>query len=183
MSTESRKLNLIIVIAVALCITLVATVGGVWSYLVSRTDTVSNEFVPAKVTCEVEETFQNGVKENVCIKNTGNVNAFIRAAVVVTFEANDGKVLANAPVENADYTITWNTTDWQKGADGFWYHKKSVSPNNTTSQLIGKAEAVSVPDGYKLNIRILATAIQSDPESAVKEAWNVTVSGGTLILN
>ena len=174
MSTESRKLNLIIVIAVALCITLVATVGGVWSYLVSRTDTVSNEFVPAKVTCEVEETFQNGVKENVCIKNTGNVNAFIRAAVVVTFEADDGKVLANAPVENAD---------WQKGADGFWYHKKSVSPNNTTSQLIGKAEAVSVPDGYKLNIRILATAIQSDPESAVKEAWNVTVSGGTLILN
>lgn len=184
MNTEFFQKNKKTLLIAAFYISIIACVaGGVFAYLMSTTDPVSNEFVPAKVTCEVEETFENGVKENVCIKNTGNVDAFIRATVVVTFEAADKKVLATAPIENVDYTIDWNTTDWQKGTDGFWYHKKAVAPEQTTAQLIEKAVAVSAPEGYQLNIRILATSIQSDPANAVKEAWGIAITNGELLPN
>ncbi len=170
----------LIITLVSLC-AIACTAGGVFAYLVASTDTLSNIFVPAKVTCEIRETFENGVKENVCVKNTGNVDAFIRAAVVVTFEADDGKVLATAPVEGVDYTVDWNTYDWAPGSDGYWYHKKPVSPEELTAELIRTATAISAPDGYRLNIRIIATAVQSNPENAVKDAWGISLTDGELI--
>ena len=174
------KRKTVIIAILCLCI-IIGTVGGVFAYLIAKTDTLSNEFIPAKVTCSVEENFKNGIKENVQIRNTGNINAYIRAAVVVTFVSDDGKVLATTPKENEDYTITWGNSDWHKGADEYWYYDKAVAPEEMTSSLIKTASEIFVPNGYKLNIQIFATAIQSEPETAVEEAWNVTVSNGLLI--
>lgn len=45
-----------------------------------------------------------------------------------------------------------------------------------TDNLIVKAEAMSVPPtGFHLEIQVLATAIQANPERVVEEAWGVTV--------
>ncbi len=184
MREKLRKLNIKIIAIVALCICIAAaSVEGVYTYLMSKTDTLSNNFVPAVVTCEVEETFQNGVKTNVKVRNTGNTAAYIRAAVVVTFVADDGKVLATSPIENVDYTITWANSGWKKASDGYWYHADAVEANGITSNLIETASAVSAPDGYKLNIQIIATAIQSTPDSAVQDAWGITPTNGKLILD
>ena len=49
--------------------------------------------------------------------------------------------------------------------------------------LIDSAVAVSAPAGYRLNIQILATAIQSAPDDAVQEAWGITPVNGELIPN
>ncbi len=156
-------------------------VGGTGAFLLSKPDPIANHFTPAFVTCEVEETFQNGVKQDVSIRNTGNVAAYIRAAVVITFQDADGTVLASAPKEGVDYTIAWAQSGWTKGADGFWYHGKTVAPNATTVDLIETAKVISAPDGYDLVIQIAATAIQADPMKAVEQAWNVTVSNKTVI--
>lgn len=160
----------------ALCI-----VGGSFAYLIANTDTLSNEFVPATVSCVVEEVFENGVKENVRVRNTGNIDAYIRAAVVVTFVSEDGRVLATPPKEDVDYTVTWGASGWQKGTDGYWYHKKAVAPEALTAPLIETASAISAPDGYRLNIQIIVSAIQSFPEASVKEAWGVNLSNGELV--
>lgn len=164
-----------------LCLCVVAsTVGVVFTFLTDSTNTISNEFVPANVSCVVEEDFENGLKENVRVRNTGNVDAYIRAAVVVTFVSEEDKVLANAPKENVDYTVTWGDSNWIKGADGYWYYTKVVKPESLTDSLIKSASAISAPDGYRLNMQIIASAIQSVPETAVKEAWGVTISNGEL---
>lgn len=184
MKTVFSKINRKTLIIAILCLCVVAcTVGGVFAFLTDNTNTLSNEFVPANVTCIVEEKFDNGVKENVTVRNTGNINAYIRAAVVVTFVAEDGKVFSAMPKENVDYAITWGESDWQKSSDGYWYYKKSIAPESSTASLIKTASAISAPDGYKLNIQIFASAIQSTPATAVEEAWGVTISNGELIPN
>ena len=176
-----KKTNRKFVGIAILCLCIVAgTIGSVASYLTSRTEPVTNEFVPAKVTCQVEETFESGVKSDVTIRNTGNIDAYIRAAVIINFVSGDGKVLAAAPQEGTDYVIVWSSHGWEKGSDGYWYHKKTVAPDNLTSVLVESASAISAPRGYRLDIQIVASAIQSDPYRAVQEAWGITPVNGEL---
>jgi hypothetical protein len=178
------KLNKKIVIIVFLCLCIVTSaVGGVVAYLTSRTEPVTNEFVPAKVSCVVEEVFENGVKNDVKIRNTGNVDAYIRVSVVANFVSDDGKVLATAPQEGTDYRVIWSPYGWQKGTDGYWYHQKAIAPDDLTSMLIESASVISAPEGYHLDIQIIASAIQSEPYSAVQEAWGITPVNGELIPN
>ena len=93
---------------VALLVLLCCTVAGTLAYLVDSTDPVTNTFTPASVSTEVKETFKDGVKSDVKIKNTGNIDAYIRAAVIVNW-ANDAGEISGTPVTNADYSITYNT--------------------------------------------------------------------------
>ena len=176
----SRNAKAVYIVVACLC-AMARMVGGVYAYLTAKTDPLTNEFVPAKVSCSVEEQFSGGVKSNVKVRNTGNIDAYIRAVVVATFVSDDGKVLATAPVEGVDYEVTWATEGWAKGADGYWYHGKPVAPGETTAVLMGSASQISIPAGCRLHIQILATAIQSAPDEAVQDAWGVTVSNGTIV--
>lgn len=170
------------VFLVALCLALLAgSVGGVWAYLSAKTDSITNRFQPAEVTCQIEESFSAGVKRDVTVRNTGNVKAYIRAAVVATFVNAEGKVLAVSPKEGEDYTVTWGEGGWTRGADGFWYYAYPISPNELTGKLIQTATATSAPEGYRLNLQILATAIQSEPASAVENAWGFAPTGNSLV--
>jgi hypothetical protein len=169
--------------AVLWLLLIAGAVGGVYAYLSTETEKLSNEFVPAKVTCAVVETFQDGEKSDVKVQNTGNIDAYIRGTVVATFVSEDGKVLAAAPKEGVDYTVTWGAAGWIKGADGYWYHAEAVAPGETTAPLIDHASGVAAPAGYRLHIQILAAAFQAAPDTAVQEAWNVTVVNGEIVPN
>lgn len=172
--------KIIIVIAIAGVVG-AATVCGIWAYLASRPDPITNEFVPANVSCEIDETFENGVKSDVSIRNTGNVPAYIRAIVVVNFQNSNGEVLATAPEEGKDYTVIWAKSGWIKGSDGFWYYSSAVAPGKNTTDLIESAGVITAPESFALNIRVIASAIQAEPAEAVNQAWNVSVSNGILI--
>ena len=179
-----KKLNKKTAVIIALCLVLVFSAAtGVLAYLVSKPDPLPNSFVPARVTCAVEEQVSAGVYRNATVRNTGNVDAYIRAAVIATFQSADGKVLATAPVEGTDYTVTWGGNGWQKGSDGYWYYANAVNPDGLTSNLIEVATQAAAPDGYELKLQIVATAIQSDPERAVEDAWGITPTNGKLIPN
>ena len=183
MSTRNKiKSRSTIVILLCLCVA-IASVSVVFAYLISKTNTITNTLVPTKVTCEVEEKFTNGVKSDVKIRNTGNIDAYIRATVVATFVSSDNKVLSTAPIEGTDYPVSWASTGWVKGTDGFWYCEKPISPNAVTPNLISSASSLTTVDGYNLNIQIIATAIQSKPETAVEDAWGITVVNGKITFN
>ena len=184
MGAGKRKSNRIIIFVPILCLCIAAcSVGGIYAYLTTGTDSLYNEFAPAKVTCVVEENFADGIKSDVMVRNTSNVDAFIRVAVVATFVSQDGKVLATAPKEGVDYVVNWSAAGWRKGTDGYWYHAKPVAPGETTTQLIENAAVVSAPTDFRLHIQILATALQSAPDSAVQEAWGVDVINGEIAPN
>ena len=65
--TNKRKAA---VLLTSLVLVLVCAVGATVAYLVDTTREVVNTFDPAKVSCEVTETFENDVKTDVAIINT-----------------------------------------------------------------------------------------------------------------
>lgn len=192
-----------IIIASVMLLLLVA-VGTTLAYIFTETEPVENTFNPSKVSCAVVEnngtpvtgsvTDTGNVKENVQIKNTGDTDAYIRVAVTVNWMNADGtRVWAQKPIQNTDYTITYNLSEdgWFDGGDGFYYYSKAVSPtspNNLTGILISNAalmSGVTAPVGtdgtqYYLSIEIVASAIQSTPETVVAEQWGVTVNDGVI---
>ena len=185
------------IIIASVMLLLLVVVGTTIAYIFTETEPVENTFNPSKVSCAVVEnngtpvtgsvTNTGNIKENVQIKNTGDTDAYIRVAVVVNWASADGScVWAQKPADD-DYTITYNLSNgWFNGGDGFYYYSKAVSPGESTRVLIDKAKqlksAPQTPDGiqYYLSIEIVASAIQSTPETVVAEQWGVTVNDGVI---
>ena len=114
MSAKTGKVQRRIVFIALICLVFVAgSVGGAYAYLKANTDVLSNEFVPAKVTCAVEEEFADGVKSNVKVRNTGNVDAYIRATVKGTIQDlsredhADGSITVHACIDGLIQTFTF----------------------------------------------------------------------------
>ncbi len=181
---QLRRPKRLATLLVSLLLVLGVAVGGTVAFLSTRTDSKENTFTPSKVTCEVTETFNNNVKSNVAVKNTGDTTAFIRAAINVTWMSNkdaaDQTVSSKVPVKNTDYSIQLaDNTNWIQGADGYYYYQLPVAPQGSTGVLIEECKLqnnASVPDGYHLSVEIVASAIQSVPEEAVQAAWGAGFS-------
>lgn len=187
--TFSKKKLILTIVPLALV--LLVAVGVTVAYLVDKANPVENVFEPGYVTTEVNETFVNNQKTDVTIKNTGNVDAYIRAAVVINWKDSDGNILAAVP-DGGSYTVTgaYNTTasgstipdTWFKGSDDYYYYTSRVAPGgNTTGNLIDEATA-TIPEGYQLSIEILSSGVQADGvdnegKMPVVLEWGVTVTG------
>lgn len=153
------------------------------AYIKSITEPIENTFTPSSVACAVDESFDGVKKENVRIKNTGNVSAYIRVMFTVTWqiETQTNQILAQSPVENVDYRITSGDGAWTRGADGYWYYNEAITPDEMTEVLFSSVEPLGeAPAGYKLSFSIHSQAIQSAPETVVAEQWGVTVTDGKI---
>lgn len=185
---QLRRPKRLATLLVSLLLVLGVAVGGTVAFLSTRTDSKENTFTPSKVTCEVTETFNNNVKSQVAVQNTGDTTAFIRAAINVTWMSNQDAanqtVSAKVPVKDTDYSITFaKNTNWIQGADGYYYYQLPVNPQYSTEVLIEDCKllkSASVPDGYHLSVEIVASAIQSAPDSVVQSMWHVTVADGKI---
>lgn len=182
-----RRLRRPLLAAAAVVLILGAAIGGTVAYLVTGQTSITNTFTPAEVKVEIEETFDSSIKNNVTIKNTGNTSAYIRAAVVATWQNDRNEIYATAPVEGTDYTVTWTMSNWVKYTDGFYYYTSIVSPGNSTGELLTGCGPVEgkTPDGYHLVVEVLAQAIQADNEQSITtkvvgESWGVTITDGSV---
>lgn len=161
------------ILLAAVIVLLAGAVGGTWAFLVAQSEPVQNNFTYAHVSCTIDEKFDGTTKSDVKIQNTGDIPAYIRARIVVTWKDERGNVSA-VPVKDTDYTITFNETDWTQN-DGYWYCNIPVAAMDSTPALITECKRTgTAPEGYNLSVEILADAIQSEPASAVTEAWNYT---------
>lgn len=167
----------------------VTVVGGSLAWLTASSDPVVNSFTFGDVAINIPETFEDGVKENVRIRNDGTADAYTRAKIVVSWKSliDEDEVSAVAPVLGTDYTMTMGE-GWFLGADGFWYCKAKVPAGEESAVLIKEAKKTAeaaVPEGFDLSVEILAQNIQADGlkngAPMVESAWPVTVgSDGTL---
>lgn len=177
----------VILLAVSLLLILSAAIGGTVAYLIDQTGSITNTFTPAKVTPEIDENFDGSVKNNVKITNSGDIPAYIRVKVVVTWKDAQGNVYGAAPKVGTDYTWTMpeNSKWFLKG--GFYYYSEPVAAKGTTDVLFTDCklkDGVKAPEGYNLSVDIHAQAIQAEPTTAVTSAWGVTVGAdGTLSAN
>lgn len=173
------RLNRTAVLIMAVLLLLGAAVGSTVAFLIDKTEPVKNAFEYAKVSCEVTEKFDQNKKEDVKVKNTGTIDAYIRATYVVNWVDEQGNIAAAVP-ESYSYNVTENPdSKWTKGSDGYFYYTSSVAPGASTEGSLLTC-TVTYPDNpeYTLSVEILAEAIQSTPDKAVQEAWGVTVNAG-----
>ena len=155
----------------ALALILVCTVGGTVAYLVTHTDPVVNTFTPGEVSCQVDEKFNkdNTMKTEAVVKNTGNVPAYIRVAVVANTIDEQGNITGMKTLEG------WlNEKNWAEGYDGFYYYKDVVQPGAVTDDLLKTGINLE-----GIQVTILASAIQSMPDDAVNEAWKMSYNSST----
>ena len=190
---KRRKQQSLIIADVAILCSIIAC--ATIAFVFTSTKPLENTFTDAYVACDVLETFDGTTKTDVTIKNTGEVQSYIRAKVVVTWMSDDKtKVTALKPIDDTDYIITYAdetnaATNWEKGSDGYWYYKLPVNVGEETEELIESCslkDGITEPDGYYLSVEIVASAIQSTPETVVKKQWSSGISdvdGTTLVIN
>ena len=162
---------------IATVLLLALAIGGTLAWLSTKDAPIQNKFLPTKATCEVTEKFDGstGVKSNVNVKNTGTIDAFIRVKLV-TYRTNDQGQHIGGIASLPAFTLG---TGWVKYGD-YYYYTKPVAPNqkpetNLTDSmtLIG---SYMDTDGGKQAVDVMAEAIQSVPEDAVKAAWGTEFS-------
>ena len=145
--------KLIITLALVILVACVAT-GTTLAYLFADAPRLDNKFEPVSVTCEVVESFDGKLKSDVSIRNTGDVDAYIRATLVVTWTAADGTVHSSAPAESVDYSITYGSAKWVKGSDGFYWSRTAYSAQS--GYYMGLLTSSVYPASYSSKYRGLA---------------------------
>ena len=189
MKNNKRKLS---TLTVCLLLTVLLTVGGVIAYIFTLSDAVTNTFNPVLPKIEIPEEMKDYVKENATVQNTGEVDSYLRAKIVVTWQNAAEEVYPATPQLGTDYTMEIGD-NWEKVGD-FYYYNKIAEPGqpaavkdtsgvitNPEDMLIVKAKVngKAPAEGYKLHIEILGQGIQSEGvnsttgETPIQEAWKI----------
>ena len=192
-----RRPGMPALLAVLALAALVLGTAGVWAYLHLCTSPADNAFQAAsnvnpaisEVTVpddgspitEKKDVTVNVGNTSVIIGGTPDAgySVYVRAAVIVTWQDAVGNVYFQNPTAGTDYTITYNTTDWTQGTDGYWYYNSAVNSGQSTANLIKSCTALKAApkSGYTLNVTIAAQTIQSAGTTdtgdipARKDAW------------
>lgn len=154
----------------ALILVVGAAAGGTVAWLTQTTQTENNNFSYGTVSCRIDESFNGTTKSNVTVTNTGNTPAYIRAACIVNWVDAQGNIVANVP---ADYTYSLSIPGdgWTAGSDGYYYYNGVVAPNGTTAGSLLTCTSHPADGEYKLSVKVIASAVQATPSTAVNEAW------------
>ena len=168
-----RKAALIL----SLCLIFALAVGTTVALLKANTAPVTNTFTAAKSEIKIEEKFDDNQKTSITVMNKGTATSYVRVKLVCNWVDKDKNVSAT-PVPAPKIT----NNDWFE-KDGIYYYKMPVALNGETSNLlqdhpITQGEA---PEGYHLEVTVLAESIQAAPSEAVIKSWGVDVgSNGYL---
>lgn len=183
MRRKNHNLKKSVILLISVSALMLMVIGASLSFLKTQKGPLVNEFASSHVTSEVIEKFENNIKSNVKIQNTGDIDAYIRAAVIVTWKDKSGNVYPQMPVAGTDYTIVFSDSRWDRETtDGYYYYTEPVDSKGYTEVLIEEVKPVDskTPEGYWLSVEILGDAIQSLPTKAVESSWGVTVTNGHI---
>ena len=156
-------------------------IGGTIAWLSTKTTPVTNTFIPAEVTCKVEEVFDpdTGEKTNVNVTNNGNIAVYIRVKLV-TYRTNDAGQHIGGTAELPQFTTGKN---WVEHG-GYYYYTLPVAPGKEPAANLADRmtleKSYKDADGGKQALDVMAEAIQSEPEKAVGEAWSVTITPNSV---
>lgn len=174
---HTKKQKLTLILSIVLILTL--AVGGSLAYVIEKSASIQNQFERAYVTSMVNV---NG--DSIDVTNTGTVNAYIRAAIIVSWMDSNGDVRGIAP-SSSDYSLGINSADWHRDPNtGFYYYKPIVAAGGTTNDLVTSITINgAVPDGYDLSVEVVAEAIQAEGDTdnrnipAYQDAWGISSIG------
>ena len=170
MTRKMNKRTMALIACVALCLSVV--VGGTVAYLFANSNSVENTFTPSRVACEVIP----GAGDTYKVKNTGDTAAFVRVAVVATWE-KDGMIYVQKP----DVKITLGNA-WVPGTDGYYYYESKIPVGASTEDMIVKLATNAVqPEGYTLSVEVVASAVQPTNDAVLAWSNNIASTDGNSL--
>ena len=161
----------------SLCLIFALAVGTTFALLKANTEPVTNTFTAAKSDIKIDEDVTGGQKKSIIVQNTGTAVSYVRVKLVMNWVDDNGNVSAE-PVN-----ITPSITDDWFEQGGIYYYKMPVAANDgvTTNLLKDPITQGTAPEGYHLEVTVLAESIQAAPSAAVQQSWGVGVdSNGYL---
>lgn len=167
-----RKTALIL----SLCLIFALAVGTTFALLKADTEPVTNTFTAAKSGTDIVEELDGSQKTSIVVKNTGTAVSYVRVKLVMNWVDESGNVSAE-PVN-----ITPSITDDWFEQGGIYYYKMPVAAEGETTNLLKTPITQgTAPEGYHLEVTVLAESIQAAPSKAVEGAWTaVKVVDGNL---
>lgn len=173
-----RKAALIL----SLCLIFALAVGTTFALLKANTAPVTNTFKAATSETHVDVTDSGKEKTGIFVTNKGTATSYVRVKLVMNWVSDDGKTISGEPV-NID--VKYDTTKWFEQG-GIYYYRTPVGPNMTTDNLLQKdkhiTEPTGKPEGYHLEVTVLAESIQAAPSTAVEGAWTAVKVGSDSCL-
>lgn len=158
--------------------------GCTFAYLTAKTPELVNVFYPGEVPPSIQEEFDGFIKQNVRLKNDGNITAYIRGYVSICWKDSQGNLAPDVPIPDKDYSICWGETGWQKVGD-YFYCLTPIEPQAMTPILIYEVTPKSEKDGYALVVEVMAQTIQAvgsdnKGKTPMELAWNVIIDNGVV---
>lgn len=171
-----------VLLTIALAVTIAVGAAGTLAFLTDRTDAVQNIFSPTEVDIQITEEFTGTVKTNVCVHNKSdaednddikNIDAYVRAMIVVTWQDANGQVLAPSPKLGEDYELTLDLANGWKQSGLYYYYASPIAPGKSTSKLITSAKPLKAcgDSNYTLHVEVIAEAVQAEPSDVVAKVW------------
>lgn len=169
-----RKAALIL----SLCLIFALAVGTTFALLKANTAPVTNTFKAATSETHVDVKDSGNEKTGIFVTNKGTATSYVRVKLVMNWVSDDGKTISGEPV---NINVQYDTNNWLK-QDGIYYYTTPVGPNMTTDNLLQKDKHITEPtegkpDGYHLEVTVLAESIQAAPSTAVEGAWTAVKVG------
>lgn len=170
-----RKAALIL----SLCLIFALAVGTTVALLKANTAPVTNTFTAAKSDIKINENVENGKKSSIQVENIGTATSYVRVKLVMNWVSDDdSKTISATPV---NISVNYDKTNWFE-QDGIYYYTTPVAPvsakpSNVTSNLLKTPieQPEGAPDGYHLEVTVLAESIQAAPSKTVTDSWRVGV--------
>ena len=164
-------------ILVAIFIGVLTICGTVMAYMYRQTEYKENAFTPVQVSCSVVEKFDGENKTSIQVKNTGNIDTYIRVRFVSywvrkTEDGSSTEIVAK-PSSMPEIVIA---KGWIKGSDDTYYYCTPVAPGELTGEMLSSPIQLKEDEnGYLQVVEVFAEAIQSKPSEAVTISWGVTI--------
>lgn len=197
---NNRLIKLMIGSVVAVLVAALAF-GVVFAYLSGKTGSVKNDMTAdGDPIPTIIETFEpsSGLKQNVAVSVDVDYECYVRATIVVNWVSADGKTVYSERPTFEDVAFTVNDRPdgdedlaywvWDPEYD-FFYYTVPVKGGATEPLIIECRQTVPAPEGYKLNVQVVAQTIQAsgwsdaDNTLAVVSEWGVVIDDeGTLSL-
>ena len=155
-----------------LSVILVLLCGTTFALMYRQTQELNNQLEAAFVACTVGEDFDGVKKDSITVKNTGNIDAYLRVCLVSYWVDGEGHIISKP----SQILALSKADGWIAGTGNVYYYSKPIAPGDSTPNLLAAAlnlENLQV-------VEVFADAIQSKPAEAVTDSWGVTITDGVI---